>query len=87
MRFLFNTTKRTKNLIVILPDLNATKMPLSQHGGHTQITIFSLATEAGQEEQRQSRTSLQVVAALIEKGSHLQKPLRLLPPWEQAVEQ
>jgi hypothetical protein len=80
MRFLLNTTKRTKNLIVILLDLNVTNMPLSQQGGHTQITVFSLATEAGQEEQLQSRTTLQEVAALIEKGSHLQKPLRLLPP-------
>jgi hypothetical protein len=48
-----------------LPELDITNTPHSQHGGHTQEAIFSLATKAGQEEQRQGRTTLQKVAALI----------------------
>jgi hypothetical protein len=86
MRFLFNTTKRMKNLILILPDLD-TDRPLSQQGCRTRNTIFSLTTEGGQEEQQKGRASPQEAAALIGQGSCLQKQLRLLPPWEQAVEQ
>jgi hypothetical protein len=64
-----------------------TDRPLSQQGCRTRNTIFSLATEAGQEEQKKGKASLQEAAALIGQGSHLHKQLRLLPPWEQAVEQ
>jgi hypothetical protein len=71
---------------MMLTDLQNMKNPFSSHGSRTQITVFSLAIEAGQEEQQHgSRTILQRVVALIGEGSYLRKHLRLLPPWKQAI--
>jgi hypothetical protein len=38
--------------ILILADLHNTDITLLPHGGHTQTTVFSLATNAGQEVQQ-----------------------------------
>jgi hypothetical protein len=65
MKFLFHTT-RAKNLILM--NLYNMDMPLLPHGGHTQNTVFSLATEVGQEVQHQGRTTRWKVVALIGRG-------------------
>jgi hypothetical protein len=62
-----------------------TDIPLSPYGGHTQTTVFSLATEAGQEVQQKGRTTIRKSVALIVKGSYLRRHQQLLPPWKQVV--
>jgi hypothetical protein len=80
MKFLFHIT-RAKNLILM--NLHNMDRPLSPHGGHSQNTIFSLATEAGQEIQHQGRTTRWKVVALDRRGSYLLRHHRLMPPWKQ----
>jgi hypothetical protein len=76
---LFHTTR--VNILI----LHNTDIPLSPYGGHTQTTVFSLATEAGQEVQQKGRTTIRKSVALIVKGSYLRRHQQLLPPWKQVV--